>query len=301
MPAQDIRTDPESQARPPVAGSRVAPGRVSGAGTPTPDFLEEMRQAALVRVSATPTSSADPRRLDHRPARSLAQALATAAREHGCGVIAEVKRRSPSAGALREDLDPAALARSYAEAGAAAVSIVTEPTRFGGSLADLERAVAAAPVPVLRKDFLLEPDQIRESREAGADAVLLIVRLLDPLRLLDLLAASAEVGLEALVEVHGTAELRLANEAGAALVGVNNRDLTTLQTDVSHSLEVARRAREQGLAWPDMAVSESGIRTRRQVEDLARAGYHAVLVGETLLRAPDPARAVRELLGMEAR
>jgi indole-3-glycerol phosphate synthase len=297
MPAQDIRTDPESQASPPATASRDAAGSASDHAR-APDFLEEMRQAALERLPAGLASSPAPR-LEGRSSRSLRGALAAAARRHGCGLIAELKRRSPSAGALREDLDPAALARSYAEAGAAAVSVLTEPTRFGGSLADLERAASGARVPVLRKDFLLGIDQIRESREAGADAVLLIVRLLDPARLRDLLAASDEAGLEALVEVHEPAELRIANEAGAALVGVNNRDLATLQTDVSHSLALARRVREEGWVWPELVVSESGIRARAQVEELARAGYHAVLVGETLLRAPDPARAVRELLGRE--
>jgi indole-3-glycerol phosphate synthase len=231
----------------------------------------------------------------------LADALVAAARLHGCGLIAEVKRRSPSAGPLREGLNPAELARAYAEAGAAAVSILTEPTRFGGSLADLEDAAAAVRVPLLRKDFLVEPAQVRESREAGADAVLLIVRLLDASRLAELLACASESGLEALVEIHGLGELSTALAAGATIVGVNNRDLATLRTDVSHSLEVAREARERGLAWPAVAVSESGIRTRRQVEDLTSAGYQAILVGETLLRADDPARAVRELLGADER
>lgn len=217
-----------------------------------------------------------------------------------CRLIAEVKRRSPSAGSLRLDLDPADLARRYVEAGAAAVSVLTEAARFGGSLADLEAVRSAVAVPVLRKDFLVDVSQVHEAREAGAHAVLLIVRLLGAGRLAELLAAAGENGLEALVEVHGPRELETALEAGARVVGVNNRDLATLATDVRHSLDVAHDARARGGAWPRVAVSESGIRTRAEVHELARAGYHAVLVGETLLRAADPGRAVRELLGRQA-
>ena len=296
MPAQDIRTNPESQ------GSPVGPRPRSDSfdtKAPAPDLLAEMRRAALEHPAPTsrPADRQAPRRSGPR---SLERALAEGARLTGCGLIAEVKRRSPSAGALREDLDPAELARVYAEAGAAAVSVLTEPRRFGGSLADLERAAAATTVPVLRKDFLIRDDQILESREAGADAVLLIVRLLEPPRLRDLLAAATDAGLEALVEIHAEDELRTALEAGATLVGVNNRDLSTLCTDVTHSLELARATREKGGGWPATAVSESGIRSRDQVEALAQAGYRAVLVGETLLRSSDPALAVRHLLGLGA-
>jgi indole-3-glycerol phosphate synthase len=258
-----------------------------------------MRRDALERAPHA-THGRETRTSDRPAIRSLKQALATAAGASGCGLIAEVKRRSPSAGSLREELDPAALALDYAEAGAAAVSILTESTRFGGSLADLERAAASCPVPILRKDFLIHPAQITESREAGAAAVLLIVRLLEPALLRDLLAATAEAGLEALVEVHAPEELRVAIEAGATLVGVNNRDLSTLRTDLSHSLGLARAVREAGSLWPEIAVSESGIRTRSQVEELGRVGYQAILVGETLLRSADPAGAVRRLLGTES-
>lgn len=297
MPAQDIRTDPESQARrgSPPSPAGMPPAEPSGSSA---DILEEMRRAAVERAravgAAPPRQAAEGKRAGLR---SLARALTGAADTSGCGLIAEVKRRSPSAGSLKEDLDPARLAALYAGAGACAVSVLTEPTRFGGTLADLERAAAAVSVPVLRKDFLLEPAQIHESRAAGADAVLLIVRLLEPPRLRELLACAEEAGLEALVEIHALSELAVALAAGARVVGVNNRDLATLRTDATHSLEVARQAGEAGIAWPALAVSESGIRTRAQVEALARAGYRGVLVGESLLRARDPARAVRELLG----
>lgn len=298
MPAQDIRTDPESQARREPPPSPAGPPPAAEHSVSSGDLLEEMRRAAIQRAQVVAAAPPRPAAEGNRAGvRSLARALAEAAGTSGCGLIAEVKRRSPSAGSLKEGLDPARLAALYVEAGACAVSVLTEPTRFGGTLADLERAAAAVPVPVLRKDFLLEPAQIHESRSAGADTVLLIVRLLEAPRLRDLLACAEEAGLEALVEIHAPAELAVALAAGARIVGVNNRDLATLRTDATHSLEVARRVQEARMAWPALAVSESGIRTRAQVETLARAGYRGVLVGETLLRARDPARAVRELLG----
>jgi indole-3-glycerol phosphate synthase len=259
MPAQHIRRDPESQA----------------------DFLAAVAAEAQSRAAT----------------RSLAEALTRGAAAHGVALVAEVKRRSPSAGSLRERLDPADLTRAYAAAGASAVSVLTEPRRFGGSLADLERAAAAVDVPVLRKDFLVEPAQVLESREAGADAVLLIARLLGPDRLRELLTCATEAGLEALVEAHSVEEVAHAVGVGARVVGVNNRDLSTLSTDLARSFQVAREARERGVSWPAIAVSESGIRTRDEVLELARAGFRAVLVGESLLRAADPARAVRALLG----
>jgi indole-3-glycerol phosphate synthase len=260
--------------------------------------VEARRRAAGLAPHALAASGKDlgPGRRASR-GRSLARALLDENGVPGPRLIAELKRRSPSAGALREDLSPGLLARTYVEAGAAAVSVLTEPTRFGGSLADLEEVARAVEVPVLRKDFLVEEAQIREARDAGADAVLLIVRLLTPVRLGDLLEAVRGDGMEALVEVHDLAELAAALEAGAEVVGVNNRDLATLATRVEHSLELAEAARTHALPWPRVAVSESGIQTREQVRTLSRAGYHAVLVGETLLRAADPAGAVRELLG----
>ncbi len=267
------------------------------------DFLAEMRRAALARVKERRDSVAERTTLDvstRGTRRSLEEALNARPNIGACHVIAEVKRRSPSAGALRENLDPADLARAYVEAGAAAVSVLTEPERFGGSLEDLERVARRIDVPVLRKDFLLDPSQIQDSRNAGADAVLLIVRLLERGQLVDLLGCAAEAGLEALVEVHGIDELVIALEVRARIVGVNNRDLTTLATDVRHSFDLARAAREKGVGWPPVAVSESGIRSRAEILQLARAGYAAVLVGETLLRSDDPGRALGLLLGTDA-
>ena len=254
-------------------------------------FLEEAARDASARAAALPPRP--PRGLARPPRRSLAAALVARA---PCALIAEVKRRSPSAGPLWEGLDPARLAREYAAAGAAAISVLTEPARFGGSLADLEQVAAAVEVPVLRKDFLVDPRQLAESRSAGADAVLLIARMLEGSRLAELVQAAAEEGLEPFGEAHAPQEVGRALAAGARVVGVNNRDLATLRTDAAHSLRVAAEARDLGLPWPEVAVSESGIATRGQVEELARAGYRAILVGEALLAAREPGRAILELL-----
>jgi indole-3-glycerol phosphate synthase len=207
-------------------------------------------------------------------------------------VIAEVKRRSPAKGALREDLDPAALAAAYARGGAAAVSVLTEPLHFAGSPEDLRAARAAVALPVLRKDFVTVPYQVWEARAWEADAVLLIVAALSPALLDDLLAEAAAAGLEALVEVHSEEEASAAAGAGAGLVGVNARDLATLQVDQGRLARVAH-------ALPPGAtvVAESGIGSRADVQAAAAAGAHAVLVGESLVRSDDPATTLAALLG----
>lgn len=208
-------------------------------------------------------------------------------------LIAECKRRSPGAGDIRPDLDAGALARGYEAAGASALSILTDATYFGGSLDDLERARAATSIPLLRKDFTLDPLQIVEARGGGADAVLLIVRILDDPSLRRLMAEARAAGLSALVETHDATELRRALDAGADLVGVNNRDLATFTTDLETTLRLLDEV-------PDdtVVVSESGIRSQEDVGRLGAAGVDAVLVGETLLRAADPAAAARTLSGI---
>jgi indole-3-glycerol phosphate synthase len=209
----------------------------------------------------------------------------------GVALVAEVKRRSPSAGAIRPDLDPAALAAAYARGGAAAVSVLTEPLHFGGSKEDLRAARAAVGLPVLRKDFVTTAYQVWEARAWGADAVLLIVAALEGARLAGLLAEAAAAGLDALVEVHTRAEAEVAAAAGATLVGVNARDLATLAVDPGR-LAAVRDALPAGA----VVVAESGIRTPADVAAAAAAGAQAVLVGETLVRAEDPAAAVAALL-----
>jgi indole-3-glycerol phosphate synthase len=205
-------------------------------------------------------------------------------------LIAEVKRGSPSRGLFRADLDPVAQAGIYAGAGAAAVSVLTDARYFHGSLDDLVSVRAAVAVPVLRKEFIVDEYQVWEARAAGADAVLLIVAALDDAALRDLLHAAKGAGLATLVEVHTAAELDRALRLGAPVIGVNNRDLQTLTT----SLEASLRLLPQIPPGP-VTVSESGLASAADVEAVVAAGAHAVLVGETLLRAGDVAAKVREL------
>lgn len=197
----------------------------------------------------------------------------------GLAVIAEIKRASPSAGEIAADLDPAALAAAYAKAGAAAISVLTDREFFHGGLDDLRRARAAVSIPVLRKDFIIAPVQVYEARAEGADSLLLIAAALSDARLAELLGLARSLGLEPLVEVHDAAELSRVSAAGATVIGVNNRDLRTFAVD----LAVAERLRPHFPAAA-IAVAESGIRRPSDALRLARAGFHAVLIGEALVR-----------------
>lgn len=210
-------------------------------------------------------------------------------------LIAEIKKASPSAGVIRADFDPPALARTYVQHGAACLSVLTDGPFFQGSLDHLRAVRAAVEVPLLRKDFILEPYQLLEARLAGADAVLLIAECLDDCGLRGLLAGAAELGMAALVELYDPENVPRVLDAGATLIGVNNRDLRTFVTDIEHTL----RLREQ---IPDdrLLVSESGIRTHDDVRRLAAAGVDAILVGESLMRQPDLGAAVDALLGKSA-
>jgi indole-3-glycerol phosphate synthase len=224
------------------------------------------------------------------PARDLAGAL----RSGVPAVIAEVKRSSPSAGAI-VDRDPADQARAYEEAGAAAISVLTEPRHFSGSLADLRAARTAVRLPVLRKDFVVHPSQLIESRAAGADAVLLITAAVSPFELDALLATARDLGLGVLLEAHSDADLDVALATDAEMIGVNARDMETLEVDLV-------RARSQlGRIPPDrIGVLESGIATREDVVAAVQAGASAILVGEALMRAADPRAMLRGLLGEES-
>jgi indole-3-glycerol phosphate synthase len=208
-------------------------------------------------------------------------------------VIAEVKRRSPSAGAIREDLDPVAHARAYATGGAVAISVLTEGPFFGGSLEDLDAVARAVPCPVLRKDFILDELQLLETRAHGASAVLLIVRALPPRRVRELADAAHGMGLGTLVEVHTEAELGVAMSARPTAIGVNSRDLATFQIDRRAALELVGKV-PHGMP----AVAESGINERGDVVAAARAGADAVLVGTAVARASDPESVVRMLTGV---
>jgi indole-3-glycerol phosphate synthase len=218
--------------------------------------------------------------------------FAAALRRPGLSAIAEIKRKSPSKGPLREDLDPCEIARSYEDNGAAAISVLTDREFFGGDPDDLTKVKQAVSLPVLRKDFIIHPYQLHESRSMGADAALLIVRILSSAQLTEYVALARELGLATLVEVHDEHELDQAVQSEAQIVGVNNRNLDTFDV----SLETALRLRPR-IPAHRTAVAESGIHTREDVARLEQAGYDAFLVGESLTTAADPGTKLRELRG----
>jgi indole-3-glycerol phosphate synthase len=255
-------------------------------GRPEPGgFLAEMaasarRRAAAARAAGRPRRPERPGDPDRLRA-ALAQPKATpGAPDPRLAVIAEVKRSSPSKGQIAPGLDAAAQARAYEAAGADAVSVLTEPTRFGGSLDDLRAVCAAVGLPVLRKDFIVDEAQVWEAAEAGAAAVLLIAAILDDARLRALLAEARRCGLGALVEVHDAQEAQRAGSAGCTLVGINNRDLVTLEVDLATTERLV-----PALGPSLLAVSESGFATPADARRAALAGARALLVGETLVRA----------------
>ncbi len=259
------------------------------------DILEQIvtrtRLKLAERQMSQPLEQLLARPQTRRPRRPFAAALQA---EGGPHVIAEFKRRSPSRGLIREDLQVVHVAHAYQQGGATALSVLTEPEWFGGSLEDLRQARAVTRLPVLRKDFIVDAYQVWESWQAEADAILLIVAALTDAQLERLLETAQEANLEALVEVHDTSELDRALEAGARVVGVNNRDLKTLTVDLKTSEQLAKRI-------PDdvVAVAESGIKTADDVRRLQGAGFDAFLVGEHLMSAPDPGQALRALVGSE--
>jgi indole-3-glycerol phosphate synthase len=209
----------------------------------------------------------------------------------GVNIIAECKRRSPSRGVLRAEYDPVALARGYVEGGAAAISVLTEPTFFDGSLAHLSAVRAVVDLPLLRKDFIVSDYQLHEARAAGADAVLLIAAALRPVELKALHDRAVRLGLDVLVEVHDADELQIAIDAGARIVGVNNRNLRTLEVDVRASEALIAR-----MPADVVAVSESGLRTADDLMRLRQLGFRAFLIGERFMTATDPGAALKQLL-----
>ncbi len=257
-------------------------------------ILDEILATKRVEVAAAKQResagalAARARACTRKPA-SLRASLASA---DGVRVIAEIKRKSPSKGEIRRDFDPVAIARAYTAAGAAAISVLTDERYFGGSLATLEAVRAATPIALLRKDFVVDAYQIDEARVAGADAILLIVAALAPAELAAFAKHAAGLGLEALVEVHDSAELEIALASGAALIGINNRDLRTFETDLAVTERLAPRAAGRALV-----VAESGILGPPDVARLARAGAHGYLVGESLMREADVGLALRKLRG----
>ena len=210
----------------------------------------------------------------------------------GVSVIAEHKRRSPSVGPIREDMSVEDVVRAYERGGAAALSVLTESEYFGGSLDDLHAARAATHLPVLRKDFIVDPYQLVESAAAGADAILLIVAALEPDALLELHREARSLDLDVLVEVHDEEELEVALDVEAEVIGINNRDLGDFTVDIERTYELL-----SDVPAGKTVVSESGFSTRDELDELDRVGVDAVLIGETLMRAPDIEAACRELTG----
>jgi indole-3-glycerol phosphate synthase len=251
-------------------------------------ILARTRERVAAEQGRRPLGASHPAVTQAPLVRPFGEALV---RPNRVNVIAEHKRRSPSRGVIREDLVPADVARGYENAGAAAISVLTDEPFFGGRVAHLEEVRRATALPVLRKDFVLVPWQVWEARAAGADAVLLIVAALTDAELRSLLDVTRAAGLDALVEVHDRSELDRALVAGSRIVGVNNRDLKTLAVSLETALSLAP-------AIPDdvVAVAESGIRTTADLVRLREAGFDAFLVGERLMAAPDPGEALRRLL-----
>lgn len=252
------------------------------------DILAHKRvEVAAARVRVPPARLAE-----RAAAQPAARGFRRALLGRGPHVIAELKRRSPSKGEIRRDFDPVAIARAYEAGGAAALSVLTDERFFGGSLAVLEAVRAATPLPLLRKDFVVDAYQLDEARVAGADAVLLIAAALAPGDLARLHEHARGLGLDVLVEVHDEAELDAAKGVGADLIGINNRDLRSFVTDLAVTERLAPLVPEGAVV-----VSESGISGPADLARLARAGAGAFLVGESLMREPDPGLALRRLLG----
>lgn len=255
------------------------------------DILERILAAKRAEVEAEKRVVPMRRAIEMASSAAPPHAFLPALRRAGTNIIAEVKRASPAKGPIRPAAEPAAVARAYESAGAAAISVLTDARFFLGSPAHLEEVRRAVGVPLLRKDFLFEEYQIYRSRALGADAVLLIARVLEPRLLNTLIGISRSLEMEALVEVHSEEDVQRAIDCGANLFGVNNRDLSTLATSVETSLRLAER-----LPRTAVKVSESGIETRADIDRLRQAGYDAFLIGERLMRDADPGAALAALV-----
>jgi indole-3-glycerol phosphate synthase len=270
--------------------SGLAPSAVEG-----PDLLRTIvaatRRIVETRREQEPQASLERRAAAASPGGSRFEAALGMADR--INVIAECKRRSPSKGVLASDYDPGRIAAQYEEGGAAAISVLTEPAFFDGSLDHLRTVRSRVGLPLLRKDFIVETYQLFEARAAGADAVLLIVAALEQKDLVALQARAWELGLATLVEVHDETELARAIDSGARVIGVNNRNLRTLNVDVEASDRLASR-----MPRSVIGVSESGLKSREELDRLAAAGYKAFLIGERFMTDPNPAGAIRDLVAV---
>jgi indole-3-glycerol phosphate synthase len=252
------------------------------------DILMVKRREVAGRKIETPLSALTAAIEGMPPAHDFRRALGNG----DCAIIAEVKRRSPSRGIIRKDFDPVRIAGEYEKHGAAAVSVLTDETFFGGNNKDLTAVKGAISFPVLRKEFIIDPWQIYETRAIGADALLLIAAILGENQLREYRELAASLGLASLVEVHDRTELEAALRAGAEIIGINNRDLKTFSTDIKTSLTLAPL-----VPTDRIVVSESGIRSRVEIEILMKAGVRTFLIGEALVAAPDRGAKLREFLG----
>lgn len=257
------------------------------------DILTETRKTIRADRGSRPERELQAAVADLPPCRDFHAALAAGDRVQ---LIAEVKRASPSAGLIRQDFDPVRIARCYAEAGAACLSVLTDEPFFQGSLEFLRRVRSAIDLPLLRKDFILERYQLLQAREAGADCVLLIAECLSPNQLVELHEQASELGMQTLIELFEAERLPSVLATGTRLVGINNRDLRTFQTDLQHTLRLC-----QEIPADRLVVGESGIRTHEDLLRLGAGGVKAVLVGESLMRQDDVTAATRALLGKPAR
>jgi indole-3-glycerol phosphate synthase len=248
------------------------------------------REAVEQRKQAMPLARLESQAGTGVEGRPFAEALS----RPGTSLVAEHKRRSPSAGTIREGASCEEIVRAYDRGGAAAISVLTEEAHFGGSLDDLRAARQATELPILRKDFTIDPYQLYEAKAAGADAVLLVVASLEPRDLGVLHGLAGDLDLDALVEISGDEELELALEVDADVIGINNRDLADFSVDTTKTFDLLA-----DVPAGKTVVSESGIEVREQIEELEAVGVDAVLVGEALMRSPDPEAAVRALTGAE--
>lgn len=263
-------------------------------------ILDQILAAKEAEVAAARSRNPLPQVMEQAQKAPPPRGFGRALEADGIQVIAEVKKASPSKGVIRADFDPVAIAAAYASAGAACLSVLTDERFFQGSLRYLEAIRAAVDLPLLRKDFIIDPYQVYEARAAGADAILLIVAAFSgesaggrtPADMNRLASLARELGMDVLTEVHTADELQIALQSGAGLIGINNRDLRTFQTDLAVTLRLAPQVPSDRLL-----VSESGIGGHQDLKPLAAAGVKAVLVGESLMRQPDVAAALQSLLG----
>ena len=289
-PAPEARRGVGAGGDPVPAGPAARRARADGVPDILKRILRRKHEEVAEKKARLPEAAIESRTRDLPPPRPFAEALRARIEAGGDAVIAELKRASPSKGLLREDFEPAAIAASYEQGGAAALSVLTDRDFFRGADEFIALAKGACRLPVLRKEFIIDPWQVHESRALGADCVLLIAAALDDGPMHELAARSLELGMDVLVEVHDALELSRVPPLDGLILGVNNRDLRTFETTLDTTISLLDRISPRSLL-----VTESGIRTPSDVELMRRNGVRAFLVGETFMRAPDPGEELSRL------